>query len=103
LEYCHETRAAPFRFITDNQGLIRRVMKSLAYDDPYPNSTLVANWDGVNEIGTTLKKMPIEHSFQHIKGHEDDKIAYANLPLDTKLNVDADTEAGEYRYYNPEP
>jgi hypothetical protein len=57
----------------------------------------------VNEIVTTLKKMPIEHSFQHAKGHQDDKIAYADLPLDAKLNVDADAEAGENRYYNPEP
>jgi hypothetical protein len=73
-EYCEESRARPFRFITDNQGLIGRVMTSLAYDNPYPNSTLAADWDVVNEIVTTLKKMPIEHSFQHVKGHQDDKI-----------------------------
>jgi hypothetical protein len=102
-EYCHEIGAGPFRFITDNQGLIRRVMTSLVYDDPYPNSTLAADWDVVNEIVTTLKKMPIEHSFQHVKGHQDDKILYADIPLGAKLNVDADAEAGEYRYYNPEP
>jgi hypothetical protein len=63
-EYCQETLAGPFQFITDNQGLIRRVMTSLAYDDPYPNSTLAPHWDVVNEIVTTLQKMLIEHSFQ---------------------------------------
>jgi hypothetical protein len=78
-------------------------MTSLAYDAPYPNSTLAAGWDVVNEIVTTLKKMPIQHSFQHIRGHQDDKIAYAELPLDAKLNVNADAEAGKYRYYHPEP
>ncbi len=101
-EYCHETRAGPFQFITDNQGLIRRVMTSLAYDSPYPNSTLDADWDVVNEIVTTLQKMPIQHSFQHVKGHQDDKTEYADLPLNAKLNVDADAEAGEYRYNYPE-
>jgi hypothetical protein len=102
-EYCHETRAGPFRFITDNQGLIRRAITSLAFDDPYPNSTLATDRDVVNEIVTTLKKMSIEHSFQHVKGHQYDKIAYTELPLNAKLNVNADAEAGEYRYYHPEP
>jgi hypothetical protein len=78
-------------------------MTNLAYDDPYPNSTLPTDWDVVNEIVTTLKKMSIEHSFQHVKGHQYDKISYAELPLNAKLNVDADVEAGEYRYYHPEP
>jgi hypothetical protein len=35
-EYCQETRVGLYRFITDNQGLIRRVITSLAYDEPYP-------------------------------------------------------------------
>jgi hypothetical protein len=45
-EYCHETRAGPFRFITDNQGLIRRVMTSLAYDAPtqIAPSLLTGTW-----------------------------------------------------------
>ncbi len=60
-EYCHETRAGPFQFITDNQGLIRRVMTSLAYDAPYPNSTLDADWDVVNEIVTTLQTRSLIH------------------------------------------
>jgi hypothetical protein len=92
----------PYQFITDNQGLIHRVITSLACNDPYPNSTLAANWDVVNKIVTTLQTMPIEQSFQHVKGHQDGKIAYDELPLHAKLNVDTDAKAGEYRYYHPE-
>jgi hypothetical protein len=78
-------------------------MTSLAYDAPYPNSTLDAHWDVVNAIVTTLQKMQIQHSFQHVKGHQDNKTKYGDLPLDAKLNVDADAEAGEYRFNHPEP
>jgi hypothetical protein len=51
-------------------------------------------------LAQPCKRFPIEHSFQHVKGHPDDKITYAKLPLDAKLNVDADAEAGKYRYYH---
>jgi hypothetical protein len=41
-KYCQETRIGPYQFITGNQGLIPRVITSLAYDDDQcPNSTLV--------------------------------------------------------------
>jgi hypothetical protein len=102
-EYCHKTKAGPFWFITNNQGLIGHIMTSLAYEAPYPNSTLSADWDVVNEIVTTLQKMPIQHSFLHGKGHQDETTEYADLPLDAKLNVDADAEAGKYRHNYPEP
>jgi GH24 family phage-related lysozyme (muramidase) len=50
-----------------------------------------------------LNDLPIEKSFHHVKGHQDDKIAYENLTFDARLNVDTDAEAGKYRYNNPEP
>jgi hypothetical protein len=31
------------------------------------------------------------------------KIAYKELPLDAKLNINAQAKAGEYRYYHLEP
>jgi hypothetical protein len=93
----------PYRFVTDNQGLITRVQNQLTYTKSYPTSTLEPDWDVVIEIVRTLNDLPIEKSFHHVKGHQDDKIAYKNLTLDARLNVDADAEAGEYRYNNPEP
>ena len=102
-EYCQDTCAGPYKFITDNLGLIVRVRTSLKHTKPYPNSTLAPKWDVVNEIVTTLQKMPIEHSFQHVKGHQDDKVADSKLTLEARLNVDADTEAGEYCTNHPEP
>ena len=59
-EYCQQTHPGPFRFITDNQGLLTRVQSALQYDDPYPNSTLEPEWDVVNEIVSTLQGLPIE-------------------------------------------
>ena len=39
-EYCQDTCAGPYKFITDNLGLIVRVRTSLKHTEPYPNSTL---------------------------------------------------------------
>jgi hypothetical protein len=73
------------------------------YPEYFPNGTLAADWDVVNEIAETLTKMGIETSFHHVKGHQDDKVAYENLTLEARLNVDADAEASECRYHHPEP
>jgi hypothetical protein len=45
--------------------------------------------------------MHIVPFFCHVKGHQDDKTAYGNLPLEAQLNVDADHEAGSYYQMHP--
>ncbi len=45
--------------------------------------------------------MHIVPFFRHVKGHQDDKTAYGNLPLEAQLNVDADHEAGSYYQMHP--
>jgi hypothetical protein len=102
-EYCQDNFVGPYRFVTDNQGLITRVQDCLRYPESFPNGTLAADWDVVNEIAETLTKMRIKTSFHHVKGHQDDKVAYEKLTLEAHLNEDADAEAGGYRYHHPEP
>jgi hypothetical protein len=45
-----------------------------------------------NKIVETFKAMTIDPSFAHIKGHQDDHTAYADLLLEAQLNVDADKD-----------
>jgi hypothetical protein len=45
--------------------------------------------------------MTIASSFEHIKGHQDDHHAYADLSLEAQLNVDADEEAGRHQQTFP--
>jgi hypothetical protein len=94
LEWC-------IQLMTDNLGLITRLEKFLPYPDPFPNVTLQPDWDVTNEILVTLKAMPIQTIFAHVKGHQDDHCPYDLLPLEAQLNVDADYEAGQYQMQHP--
>jgi hypothetical protein len=44
LIFCQCIFVGPYRFVTDNQGLITRVQDRLTYVKPYPNSTLDPDW-----------------------------------------------------------
>jgi hypothetical protein len=87
--------------MTNNLGLLTRLVKFLPYTEPYPNTTLQPDWDVTNVIIATLKDMKITPVFEHVKGHQDDHTPYDDLPLDAQLNVDADQEAGNYQQQFP--
>jgi hypothetical protein len=53
------------------------------------------DWDILIEIQTTLKSMP-RVKLQYVKGHQDKMTPYRALDLMGQLNVDADTQAGNY-------
>jgi hypothetical protein len=56
---------------------------------------LDAEWDLLVEIQDALRELP-GVDITDAKGHQDDKRAYASLPLMARLNVDADRLAGQY-------
>jgi hypothetical protein len=51
-EFCNQQPQWQIQVMTDNQGLLTRIETSLPYVDPFPNSTLQADWDVTNEIIT---------------------------------------------------
>ena len=55
------------------------------------------DWDVLIKIQHALKQLPKLQLKEFIKGHQDDKIPYAQLPLLARLNVDADALAGRYQ------
>ena len=89
------------KMMTDNQGLLTRIASSLPYPDPFPNLTLLSDWDLTNEISTSLRQLSRAPILQHVKGHQDDHTPYQALPLEARLNVDADMEAGSYQCMHP--
>jgi hypothetical protein len=54
------------------------------------------DWDLVSNILVELEKWP-GLILQHVRGHQDRKVAYHRLPLLAQLNVDADTMATMYQ------
>ena len=63
-----------------------------------PNTTLSPDWDVLNKIRWSMEQDGIRGcSFTHIKGHQDRKTPYKELPLRAQLNVDADKLASTYQ------
>ena len=82
---------------TDNSGLLDRLREQQKIRYPVPNSIFEPDWDIIEAITRTIETSDIEPTFQHVKGHQDEKKAYQDLPFLAQLNVDADYQAGQYQ------
>jgi hypothetical protein len=45
---------------------------------------------------TSMSYFPAQATFVHVKGHQDHKVDILKLSLFAKLNMEADTQAGNY-------
>ena len=82
-------------FHADNMELIQRQWAHRTYTDPYPNATMKAEFDLVEQIYISIQKYQLQAKFYHVKGHQDANCDYKDLSLASQLNVDADKLAGE--------
>jgi hypothetical protein len=89
------------QMLTDNKGLLTRLESSLPFPEPFPNLTLLSDWDVTHEISNSLRTLVNVPQLCHVKGHQDSNQAYASLPLDAQLNVDADAAAGSFQCMYP--
>ena len=58
--------------------------------------TIQPEWDMLQAITTTLKKLHTQPKLLYVKSHQDNQQDYATLPLQAKLNVDADKLTGNH-------
>jgi hypothetical protein len=100
-EFCAVQPQWKIEMLTDNQGLLTCISSSLLYPHPFPNFTLVLDWDVTHEISQSLRTLAREPILKHVKGHQDQHTQYTDLPLDAQLNVDADAEARAYQCMHP--
>lgn len=78
---------------TDNQGLVTRITQRQQYKDPYPNSTLLPDWDLVEQIHETLQKVHTENiSINWVKGHQNPE--QKDITIEALYNIRADYLAG---------
>jgi hypothetical protein len=92
-EFCHCKPEWNLQLSCDNDPLLKRINAARPFTTCFPNSTLDADWDIVNMIVRTLDQSSCNIVLPHVKGHQDDKTDYDDLPLDAQLNCDADYEA----------
>jgi hypothetical protein len=89
---------------TDSQSMLKTLFGQanvqaqipLGADHLLELDVMIAEWDLLIEIQTTLKTLPAVH-LVHVKGHQDKESEYSTLPLLAQLNVEADTKAREYQ------
>jgi hypothetical protein len=105
LQFCRHPTSTPltFKWVSDNAGMILRLTQRHEYKDPYPNSTLDADWDVIEEIFQTTKLIGGTHFYEHVKGHQDAQGSADNLSIEARANIDADLAAGEYNLFNRHP
>jgi hypothetical protein len=84
-----------------NQGLLTRIESRLPFPTPFPNLTLLLDWDITHEISQSLRTMAQAPTLCHVKGHQDSHQEYTALSLEAQLNVDADSAAGSYQCMYP--
>lgn len=110
-EYCNNTQQMqPFRMASDNISLVDNATEYQQEDTDIPSFTdepleyqkaaqftLVSDWDILNEIRMSLPLLLGKPRILWVKGHQDRKKAYEELPLLAQLNVDADKYAGEFQ------
>ena len=83
---------------TDSQSMIDRLYVAGIHNHTKQLATLDvldAEWDVLIEIQDALRELP-GVDITYVKGHQDDRVPYAQLPLLARLNVDADRLAGDY-------
>jgi hypothetical protein len=88
--FCDHLDTLPLRkMYCDNLGLIKKVTYFFKYRLVSIKCALHSEYDIVYQV-FLLCEYQSAPVILHVKGHQDSKIAYANLPLPAQLNVDAD-------------
>jgi hypothetical protein len=96
-KFCGVPPCWSFQFVSDNLGLITRINHLIRYPEHFPNITLQPDWDLIRAIQIAICALGRPSTFDHVKGHQDDHHDYEDLSLEARLNVDADSLAGQFR------
>jgi hypothetical protein len=83
-------------FGCDNKGLLQRTQSLTNQSFANPSTTMAPDWDIVQAIVHTFRLLPVLPEITHVKGHQDDTEALANLSFLARSNCAADKLATNY-------
>jgi hypothetical protein len=83
------------RIATDNMGLIARIQLGLEAKTVFAGAALCSDYDVVNELVISTKRLPIRLTWEHVKGHQDNRKKWYKLTWMETLNVRANVLATE--------
>ena len=88
-EFHNEDPSKVLSLVCDNSSLVDTVNKiAKRKRKQFPNETLEPDWDVINEIVSLIKNS--KQTIEWIRGHQDEKMPKARLPLPAQLNCEAD-------------
>jgi hypothetical protein len=100
--YCGHLNLIPLHSMyCDNLGLVTKTNKLLSFWLAPTQATLHSQYNVLVTIHDILKDLPALPIISHVKGHQDAKLAYEDLPLEAQLNCNADVLAMLERLHFP--
>ena len=81
------------RIATDNEYLIKGILAGLATTTAFAGAVLCSEYDVVNEIIEIERRLPFRFTWEHVRGHQDDKKKWYELTWMETLNMRADAHA----------
>ena len=95
----HPNRHLSILAVSDNQGMIKSLTDRTSYSKVYPNSTLYPDWDLLEEIVSTYRRLDIlSVTFEWVKGHQDSNSCDHELSPQAIYNIRADHIATEHTH-----
>jgi len=84
----------PITVYCDSESVITRIKRHVSTTTIYPNTTVADDYDVYSAITRTVRQLhPIQPTFRHVKGHQDENNRRRPLTLPECLNIDCDTWA----------
>jgi exonuclease III len=77
----------------DNLGLIKKQASFRKFALAKHSAALHSEWDALISVYHLMDEFPALPKLQHVLGHQDNEVAYQDLPLDAQMNSQADALA----------
>jgi hypothetical protein len=77
----------------DNQGLLKKQASFRKFSLAKYSAVLHSEWDAIISVYNLMDRFPQPPVLKHVFGHQDNSLAYDDLPLDAQMNTQADTFA----------
>jgi hypothetical protein len=77
----------------DNQGLLKKQISFRKFALAKYSAALHSEWDAVTSVYNLMDRFPNLSVLKDVYGHQDKDIAYADLPLDAQMIIEADALA----------
>ena len=92
-QFCDSPMTGTLSVCLNNQGLLKRQTSFQKYTLAKFSAVLHSKWDALISVYHLMDQFPHLPNLQHVYGHQDSNLDYADLPLDAQMNIEADALA----------